>query len=198
MDRIGKKLPIPAEVGVTSPDLATIPSACKAGRCSMTPEEGSLIERVQSSFGQLSAASANLNAISDELGKSVSEIDSALKRLNLGVSVWVAIRGNDWQDLSYESEQIGYAKIDGKWGLGLRTVSGNHKRPDDESVHEWSFNDAPRFLRVGAIEKLPELLEQLTKEAEATARKISESVEQAKSVAAAISRAVPQSGSQRK
>jgi hypothetical protein len=74
---------------------------------------------------QLSSVASDLNTVSNELGKSVAEIDGALKKLNLGVSVWVNI--SDWNyDLGYFVEQLGYTKVDGKCGIALRTVSRNH------------------------------------------------------------------------
>ena len=38
-------------------------------------------------------SAATLNAVSDELGKPVSVIEAALKKLNLGVSTWVVCVG---------------------------------------------------------------------------------------------------------
>ena len=54
-----------------------------------------LSERVASYYAQLTSAAKDLNSISDELGKSIAEIDMALKKLNLGVAVWVPIRKED-------------------------------------------------------------------------------------------------------
>src|SRR5271166_4568592 len=110
-----------------------------------SPSSGdSLTERVQSSYRELSAVAAALNTVSDELGKSITQLDSALKKLNLGVTVWVQLRGFDgdpnW-DTSFWSEDLGYAKIGGKWGISLRTVSGDIQDPDRAAVDEWLFNE---------------------------------------------------------
>lgn len=151
----------------------------------MSTNGDSLAERVQSSYLQLSLVASDLNAISDELGKSISEIDFALKKLNLGVSVWVNISA--WEeDRDYFMEQIGYAKVDGKWGIALRTVSGNHNWPDQDTIEQWLFSDAPRKLRVAAIEKLPEMLKSLSNEAAETTRKITSKLAEAQAVAAAV------------
>ncbi|MGA2592653.1 MAG: hypothetical protein ABSH32_22300 [Bryobacteraceae bacterium] len=86
--------------------------------------------RVQNSFRQLAAAAANLNSVSDELGKSIEELDTDLKKLNLGISAWVTIfedqaeGGEHWY-----TEQIGYTKINNKWGIALRTCSGDYSYP---------------------------------------------------------------------
>jgi prefoldin subunit 5 len=149
----------------------------------------SLIERVQASYRQLSAFASDLNAVSDELGKSITDLDSTLKKLNLGISVWVDIRsGEDPQSLDYWSEDIGYAKIGGRWGIALRTVKGNPNWPDDD-IEEWLFNEAPRLLRLSAIGKIAELLEKLSEKAAETTKKIKEKLGEAQKVAAAVKQA---------
>jgi hypothetical protein len=158
----------------------------------MTIDGESLASRVQASYLQLSAVASDLNAISDELGKSVSEIDAALKKLNLGISVWAEIRSWTGDDLDYYSESVGYAKVDGKWGIALTSVSGNHNYPDQDKVEEWLFNDGPRKLRLDAIEKLPEVLKKLSEEGVKTTEKIKSKLAAAKEVAAAVKGAAEQ------
>jgi hypothetical protein len=155
-------------------------------RIPMPTNGDSLADRVQASYLQLSAVASDLNAISDELGKSVSEIDAALKKLNLGISVWVEIRSWTDVDFDYYRESVGYAKVDGKWGIALGTVSGNHNYADQENVEQWLFNDGPRKLRLDAIEKLPEVLKNLSEEAVSTTEKIKARLADAKEVAAAV------------
>jgi hypothetical protein len=145
----------------------------------------SLGERVQSCYVQLSAVASDLNTVSDELGKSIAEIDGALKKLNLGVSVWVNIKTSEYE-LDYSMEQIGYTKVDGKWGIALRTVAGNLNWPDQDAVEQWLFGDAPRKLRLSAIEKLPEMLKKLSEEAVEITNKITSKLAEAKEVAAAV------------
>jgi len=151
----------------------------------------SLSERVQAAYLQLSAVASDLNFVSDELGKSVTELDSALKKLNLGVSVWKPMYSNDGlpEDTWYTHEDIGYAKIDGKWGVSLRTVAGDHNYPDRDTIEEWLFNDAPRSLRLSAIGHIPELLDALTQRADETAKSVRGELTTAQAVAAAIKKA---------
>jgi hypothetical protein len=155
----------------------------------MLTDETPLHERVEGYFSQLSAAAKELNSISDELGKSISEIDFALKKLNLGVSVWVPIREDDGdinQETWYWREDIGYAKVGANWGICLRKVSGDYNDPDQERVESSLFNDAPRTLRISAIGKIPELLEKLSVEAVETTKKIRAKLDEAQSVAKAV------------
>jgi prefoldin subunit 5 len=159
-------------------------------RLVMSSNDDSLAERVQLSYLQLSAVASDLNTVSDELGKSIAEIDAALKKLNLGVSVWVAIVSGEDEHGGpfYWSEDIGYDKIGGKWGIALRSRSGNYE-VDEERVEAWLFNDAPRSLRLSAIERVPDLLQKLSEEAVKTTNKIKSKLAEAQEVATAVKNA---------
>jgi hypothetical protein len=155
----------------------------------MTTDPRTLSERVSSSYSKLALVAKDLNAVSDELGQSVAQIDLSLKNLNLGITVWVKIR--DWDygesgDYEHWSEHLGYAKLSGKWGIGLKRVEGNHNHPEHDSIEEWPFNEAPRALRLEAIEKIPELLEQLSAQATAAAKNIREKLADVKAVVGAV------------
>lgn len=154
----------------------------------MTTQGEPLAARVQKSFLELSEVASDLNSVSDELGKCVSEIDVALKKLNLGISVWVNV--NHWEDehtgIDYYSEQIGYGKIEGKWGLAIRTVRGNYNWPDDEKIESWLFNDGPRKLRLASIEKIPEVLSELSKQSLEMVKNIRGRLNEVKDVAGAV------------
>ena len=124
-----------------------------------------LQDRVQESYRQLSVAATNLGSASDKLGASITALDLALRKLNLGISAWVHISGGHYEDgFRYQYDDVGYAKIGGKWGLAIRTVGGN-EADGDRDVDSWPFNDSPRLLRVRAVPKIPDLLETLIKEA---------------------------------
>ena len=133
----------------------------------------------------MSTVAADLNAVSDELGKSIAEIDVALKKLNLGITTWVKIHGDDGNpyDDSFWSRDIGYAKVSNKWGISLRTIDGQLSDPDRSETEEWLFNDAPRSLRLEAIDKIPELLEKLSQEAIRTTKDIRARLSEAQAVA---------------
>ncbi|SRR6266404_2055466 len=147
----------------------------------------SALERVQASFRQLSTSAASLNAVSDELRESISELETALEKLNLGVSAWVKIAGgHDEHGLYYWSRDLGYTQAGKGWGIALRTVSGDETSPEDETQEIWPFNDAPRWMRVEGVGKIPELLDALNKQAEETAKKIKSKNTEAKALAEAV------------
>jgi hypothetical protein len=149
-------------------------------------DDSSFSERVSSSYRQLSMAASHLNLVSDELGKSIAVLDAALRKLNLGISTWSRL--DRWEDAfgNYSSRYLGYAKVNNRWGIALRTVAGNTNQAEETSVEEWLFNDAPRALRIEAVEKLPDLFDNLIKEADATIKKVKAQTSSARQLAAAL------------
>jgi hypothetical protein len=141
-------------------------------------------EKVQTAYKQLSRAAVDLNSVSDELAKPIKVWEAALKKLNLGVPAWVETsRGGDepyWWDRG-----VGYSKLKDGWGIALRTRSGTDD-PHDDFQEVWAFNDAPRWLRIEGVGKLPDLLEALLKQAEDTTKKLRAKVTQANELAKAI------------
>src|ERR1035437_10626614 len=111
----------------------------------MSDKDTPLLERVAGYYSQLTTVAADLNAVSDELGISIAEIDASLKKLNLGITTWVTICGDEGDhlldDYTFWSHDLGYAKVAGKWGISLRTVTGDQHCPFPEEIEEWLFND---------------------------------------------------------
>ena len=154
----------------------------------MAEKKNTLVERAQQAFRQLSVAAITLNTASDKLGASVANLDAALKKLNLGISSWVHFReGSSGNGFYYSYQDIGYAKIGGKWGLAIRTVSGDVRNLEDEDSEQWSFNEAPRNLRVQAVKKIPDLLEMLIKDAADITKKVATQTEEVDVLTKAIS-----------
>ena len=144
-------------------------------------------DRIASSFKQLAAVSTDLNSAADQLNKTISSLDEALRALNLGVSAWHQVAGNeDPQDGSYWSRNIGYARVRNKWGIAIRKTWGNYNY-DDYNEEEWLFADAPRWMCIESVGKLPDLFEDLIKRTEETTGKIKAKTHEAKELAAAIS-----------
>src|SRR6476661_9010898 len=160
--------------------------ACQAVEVRMTTKTDSLNVRISSSYKQLTQAATELNAVSDELGKFVTALDAALRRLNLGIATWLRLESREDGSGNYTKRDLGYAKVGNKWGIALRTMSGNHNDVEDSNVEEWLFNDAPRALRIEAVEKLPDLFENLIKEADVAIRKVKAQTLSARQLAAAL------------
>ena len=146
-------------------------------------------ERIQGSYKQLSQAAISLNSASEELGKAVSILDAALKKLNLGISAWVHMCGNeDPSNGDWWSRNLGYTKVGDKWGIALKDCSGNYNWPEGDSEEIWLFNEGPRWMRTEAVGKIPDLLDALIKQAEDTTKKIKDKTAQAYELAVAMSK----------
>lgn len=154
--------------------------------------------KLQSSFQKLTVAASALNQSSDRFGAAVAKLDSALSNLNLGVTAWVCYASyQDPNGSQYHSEeQLGYAKIGNKRGLALRIVEFDDLNDDSEIKDSWLFGDAPRELRLGAIEHIPELIEVLVKEATKTAERVSDKATVALELAAQIEKIADKGGRQ--
>ena len=148
------------------------------------------IARVESSFKKLAAAAQALNSASDDLGKVIRHLDASLKKLALGITAWVQINGTS-DDTQYWTSEIGYAKVDGKWGLVLREVTGYLLDNTDESEEVWIFSEAPRTLRTESVTKIPDLLEKLLELTEDTTKDLVEKFEQAAEITLLVSNLVP-------
>jgi hypothetical protein len=150
--------------------------------------------KLQSSFKTLSAAANNLNAASDAFGEAVRAVDESLNKLNPGVEAWVVVsRSASDENAPWEvsEDRLGYAKTNGRWGLSLTTVEIDNEDGEEDTQGSWLFNDAPRGLRLRAIDHVPALVEALAREVGHTAKRVAESVEIAQQIAGSISAMAP-------
>ena len=149
-----------------------------------------ITERVENSFKQLTSAAQALSSASDELGKVIRQLDASLKKLALGITVWVELsRSSD--ETQYWTSELGYAKIDGKWGIALREIIGYHLDNEEDSSEVWAFNDAPRTLRTEAVAKIPDLLDKMLHQTEETTKDLRSKIAQASELATVVSGLVP-------
>lgn len=145
-------------------------------------------ERVQFSFKQLTASATELNAASDELCEVVSALNAALQQLKVGLAAWVTITaGNDASGGYYWIRELGYARVGKKWGIALRDRSGYEHADTDEDCEVWLFEDAPRWLRIEAVGKIPDLIEHLVKQAESTTKRLRAKTAEARALLDVIS-----------
>lgn len=148
-----------------------------------------MTEKHLMSFQELSTAAASLNRATDELTKTINALDVALNQLNIGIPVWVrVVRWDDENNIgAYEVEQLGFAKIEGNWCIGIRRLFGHEESPDPDEVRDiWAFNTAPRDLRLRAVNELPNLLDELGKAASKTAEAVNKKLAEAKAFTAAL------------
>jgi len=143
-------------------------------------------EDVGTHFRALSSIASSLNKSSDELTRTVGVLDGALKKLNIGLSSWVSYAHLAAEPPEYGSDQIGYAKIDGKWGIALRRIWGDQALGSEQEDGPWLFGDAPREMRILAVDSLPQLIEALARKAFSTAERIDDKAKQVSALAVLI------------
>ena len=139
-------------------------------------------------FGRLEELSKTLNQSSDELTKHLSEIQSKLQDLNLGLKVWVEnppIYKKDLGDRQWEFAYLGYGKTGmGKWALLVKTTV--ETEPADAEYDPWKTEsifairpllEASRHLKVAAVDEIESLFEVLEEEAERVSTAVTKAAE---------------------
>ena len=137
-------------------------------------ESASNAEQIRSSFSELTRATEYLNRVSDGLSEAINALDEALSNLNVGIVSWVTFASCDDDDQPWirTTEELGYSKVRNKRGISLRVVQHNDQIDEVEVESEWLFNEAPREMRIRAVDHLPELIKALTTEATSTAKRV--------------------------
>ena len=153
----------------------------------MTSSDAKL-EKVETHFKALSSVASSLNIASDELTRVVGVLDEALKKLNVGLTAWVSFVRWTCAPDEYDEEQIGYSKVDGKWGIAIRRIWGDNTAGEGNIQGPWLFNDAPREMRLRAVDKIPEMIEALSSEADKTTKSVEEKTEEVRKLAAVIAK----------
>lgn len=143
-------------------------------------------ERISTAFGKLRESAARINEASDALAQPVRALQQSLQLLNLGVACWSRISGGEDDRHNYWHQDVGYARVGSQWCLAIRDVSGNEAPPEVGHEDTWPFNEAPRYLRIKAVDKLPDLIESMVEATDATAKRLMEKVASTQELAKAV------------
>jgi uncharacterized FlaG/YvyC family protein len=154
------------------------------------PESESSV--VRSSFERLSKTAISLNAASDRLNQAIEKLNESLKKLNLGISSWVSFYVLEEGPFS-EVHEIGYGKINGTWGVGIKKTIEDQTQPQGYQIDEteWQFSEAPRDMRIQAIPHLNKVVEKLNEDADRTTQLIKERTQDTEELAQVIATIIP-------
>jgi hypothetical protein len=139
---------------------------------------------------QLSTVSESLNKATSQFNEQINSLEEALASYNLGVSAWAdacTINHEDYDDYggvrNVWSEQIavGYEKRSSKWCLAASSFF-----PDSGEGQDWILRDAPRQIRMKALEGIPKLLGNLIEEAIKLTQEVSDKTAEARKLANSI------------
>jgi hypothetical protein len=133
---------------------------------------------IQKQFQSLSLVATSLNSSSDELTKVIGVLDEALKKLNIGLTVWIEYQRRGVEEWEYDDDQVGYAKVNGKWGIALQRRWGNHRDDIHDYEGPWVFGEAPREMRLESLDSIPKLIEKLGQQGSDTAKRIEKKTEE--------------------
>jgi hypothetical protein len=93
----------------------------------------------------------------------------------------------------YWHRDLGYTQFGKVWGIALREVEG-HYEAEREDVNLWPFKDAPQWMQIESIGKIPDLFDELIQRTEETTQKLRNKTLEARALADALSRAVEDDG----
>jgi hypothetical protein len=121
--------------------------------------------------------SEDLNAHTKEFGKIVEDVDRYFRYLGLGTAVWhpEKVHGTNLGGLDAES-YVGYSRIEGKWGLVIRTIERDHETHAFVSQRVYTIGSSGNMeLVANALRKIPELVQLLEKTVDQQIRTVAES-----------------------
>jgi len=146
-------------------------------------------ERIVNSSKQLSNRAPEISSAAEELRNSIAPLGAFLRKLDLGVSAWHEFAGHEDEDGHFWGRDIGYTQVGKRWGIALRRRTG-HNHFDHYEEEVWLFEEAPRWMQIESVNKIPELFEELIKRTDDTIKKLHAKASEAKDLAAALEAAV--------
>lgn|SRR5262245_1061994 len=149
--------------------------------------------KLASVLGSFEAAASRLNEESNSVNTLLAKIEGQLVSANAGIETWLTgqplsssdASGSTEGETAWTEQCLGFAKLNGKWCLAvksIRVVSGFFEGDTNCPYTNKYVNNspvplaqAPRALRIAALELLPELIKQLTEETESATAQIRDS-----------------------
>jgi hypothetical protein len=153
--------------------------------------------RIASSFKQLAESSSDLNSAGDELCEVICAVETTLISISPKVAAWHTIASGGDDNGWYWHRDIGYAKVGKVWGIAIRTVR-EHDAIEHDEIETWIFKDAPRWMQIESVGKIPDLFDALIKRTQETAEKLRAKTVEARQLARALSDAVAELDEHRK
>jgi hypothetical protein len=104
--------------------------------------------------------SDDLNTRIKEFGKTVEEVDRHFRYLGLGKAVWHPDKIHEANIGGLDAESyIGYSRIEGKWGLIVRSVERDHESRAFVNQRVYTLGSCGNMeIVVNALRKVPELM----------------------------------------
>jgi len=133
-------------------------------------------------IARLEHLSSQLNESSDQLSNVISNLESKLGAMKLDIAVWVKDpflleqkyeEDGGLEDFAYA--YFGYAKINDTWRLWIKKDGGTNGDAEESNgvhAHYVQLNQAPRDIRLKALQQFPQLVTELERETEALIQEV--------------------------
>ena len=122
------------------------------------------VTRPGNAFVPLGAVAKYIANGTKPMADSISALDAELSRMQIASERWVTCKRSTYGQFSMTWD-LGYACLDGRWGIALRVVRSDGADATDRSVEYWPFEQSPPYLRRRAVSQLPNLLDALARNA---------------------------------
>lgn len=148
------------------------------------------LSAIESDLQVLADTSKNLNRLTDELTSYVELIESVVNDLNLGLAASVSVEEeSDENGMCTHHVRLWYEKSDGRWGFSIHEFDDYVHDPDQtHNLRSWVFKDASRMLRLKVVDRIPELIKALAKEAAEMTAKTASTVSRAQAIASTLAK----------
>lgn len=151
---------------------------------------------VQAALSKLTSLSQVLSSTSDQLSKSISEIEAALNKLNWGVSAWVhedPIKVEEASEIGpdgaakavHNLQALGYGQNEGKWAF-IIAAGTEESWPDDVTIT--FLSEAPLDVKLLAMERMSKLLDLVADGLNKITQEATKKTAEAKEIATALRR----------
>jgi hypothetical protein len=127
-------------------------------------------ERAAVALKSLKTKSRELQEVTSGLESELRRVESILRPLGL-VSAWCPIASGEKDNGYWWAREIGYTVFGIDHRIALRTRAGS-MNPDDEDTTTWRFAEAPHWMQIESVNKLPDLFEVLLERVEQTIKKM--------------------------
>lgn len=129
-------------------------------------------QRAAVALKQLKIKARELSHVTQGLAFELRKVENILRPLDL-VPAWCPVASGDEDETGYWwSRDIGYTLIGAEPRIALRSRSGNLSHPNDDDVTVWCFQQAPHWMQIESVNKLPDLFEVLLERVEQTIKKM--------------------------
>lgn len=142
--------------------------------------------RLTQGIAKLKDSTKPLHNASQILWQPVDSLESTLSNMNVRVPCWTEITSSTEDGVHYWNEYVGWVEVNDQWCIALKTCESAEYADRDTNVKIKKFNDAPYYLRIKAIDKLPELIEALIQAVDATTARMQKKVQPARELADAL------------